>query len=90
MKKNNVIYEPANVCKCNNCDNIYRDNNPQTNAPEFEVPINLSSLNENLCCPICKTYGYLIDIRSEKEFAPYVEENSTGWDNMHRNENFYP
>ena len=60
------------LCKCNNCDSILIDRNPQVNATKFEVPDNalemamISStleIDANLfwACPICLTDEYLND-----------------------------
>jgi hypothetical protein len=60
------------LCKCNNCNNIYIDQNSQVNQPEFEIEQNkysdLQYLKEKNSkyyywgCPVCETDGYLIDI----------------------------
>ena len=49
------------ICKCNNCDNLYLDTNPQTNAKKFDVDsLGLDELIDHKC-PKCKTDGYLTD-----------------------------
>jgi hypothetical protein len=56
------------LCKCNNCDNIYQDTNPQIGAKKYkdEGYRSLESLEdrEGYCnaCPDCKTDAYLVDI----------------------------
>jgi len=63
----------APLCRCNNCYNIYIDNNPQTNAPTFEVKQypELKHMDDGepfqspdfyWGCPICETDAYLTDI----------------------------
>ncbi len=50
-----------NLCKCNNCDNLFIDTNPQANAKLFHVAyLGLNQL-ENHKCPICNTDAYLQD-----------------------------
>jgi hypothetical protein len=61
------------LCKCNNCDSILIDENPQFNATEFELQghekhmlyINVGPKNcpEYIwACPECETDEYLTDI----------------------------
>ncbi len=59
-----------NLCKCNNCENILIDENPQIKASEF--PLKGNELNMIWCesenawvCPKCLTDGYLTDIEEE-------------------------
>lgn len=57
----------ANICKCNNCDNTLIDNNPQINAPEFnlignELNMCWSVMQQAWVCPICLTDDYLTDV----------------------------
>lgn len=65
--------ETANLCKCNNCDSILIDQNPQTGAKEHILAGNelemqfMQGLVENeedlfWACPICLTDGYLTDL----------------------------
>lgn len=63
-----------NLCKCNHCGNILIDENPQINAPLYDlkdypnalgmvwvsVDIN-NSETDYLACPVCLTDGYLVD-----------------------------
>jgi hypothetical protein len=60
------------LCKCNNCDSILIDRNPQVNAIPLKTPENAIEMvmigsplemNSNLfwACPICLTDEYLND-----------------------------
>lgn len=60
----------ANLCKCNNCDNILYDENPQIGAieidtEEFEEILPMELLNEDgdsfWGCGICQTDSFLSD-----------------------------
>ena len=59
----------TNLCKCNNCDNVLIDQNPQVNAPEFELngtelEMTYEESQDGGCfwaCPICLTDDYLTD-----------------------------
>ena len=57
--------ETTNLCKCNNCDGIFIDTNPQVNAPVFEGNISqfdeLVSIEDMRACPVCLTDEYLND-----------------------------
>lgn len=57
------------LCKCNNCEVIYEDMNPQVNATKHEVltviePLIQIEENEEVFwgCPTCKTDSYLTDL----------------------------
>lgn len=68
----------ANLCKCNNCDNILIDQNPQVDAKEYELTGNelemqffgggVDPMPEDMDsglfwgCPVCLTDGYLMDL----------------------------
>ena len=57
----------ANLCKCNNCDNILIDQNPKENAPQLnligtEINMGWSPIEEAWVCPVCMTDTYLTDI----------------------------
>ena len=66
----------ANLCKCNNCDNVLIDQNPQINSFEYELKGDELEMQffgggvkdrhgkeENYWgCPICLTDEFLIDI----------------------------
>jgi hypothetical protein len=62
----------ANLCKCNNCDNILIDQNPQINAKEYPLTgeeLEMQYIEEDAAgeknywvCPICLTDGFLIDM----------------------------
>jgi hypothetical protein len=66
----------ANLCKCNNCDSILIDQNPQVNANEFPLKGNELEMqffgggikdkynNEDNYwgCPICLTDEFLTDV----------------------------
>lgn len=58
------------LCKCNNCERILIDKNPQTNAKKYDIKgIKLHSMkyindyeNSFWACPHCLTDDYLIDL----------------------------
>jgi len=61
----------ANLCKCNNCDSILLDQNPQIGAKEHDLGQypNIKHMqyetDENggfWTCPICETDAYLTDL----------------------------
>jgi hypothetical protein len=59
----------ANLCKCNNCDSILLDQNPQIGAKEYELKGTEIAMqyetDENggfWTCPICETDAYLNDL----------------------------
>lgn len=69
MNQNNLDINSDYLCKCNNCDTILVDRNPQENA--FKLPLQ-GNEEEMECikdedgvfwgCPHCKTDGYLMDL----------------------------
>jgi hypothetical protein len=58
----------ANICKCNNCDTILIDENPQINAKEYvlkggEKKMRWFKKDGGFWgCPKCETDGYLKDL----------------------------
>ena len=64
----------TNLCKCNNCESILIDQNPQIGAKEYELTgkelemqytgglIEFENYDPHWICPICMTDGYLVDI----------------------------
>lgn len=54
------------LCKCNNCEGISIDTNPQINSIEIDLGKTARWYDEleNHCCPICKCDDYLIDLDS--------------------------
>jgi hypothetical protein len=54
-----------NLCKCNNCDSILIDTNPQVGASLFTGNIRqldeLVSVEDMRACPKCNTDEYLTD-----------------------------
>jgi len=60
----------AQLCKCNNCEAILVDENPQVGAPVLEVPkgvlymvkVNIDDEGMYWACPRCQTDAYLTDI----------------------------
>ena len=74
-----TVKEP--LCKCNNCDNIWVDRNPQVNQKIFEVDKNHPSLVQIIDsfdvdsvemywgCPECRTDGNLSDFEGEIEIV---------------------
>lgn len=62
------------LCKCNNCGTILIDENPQVNAPKFELTGNEESMEQVteadevfMACPKCKTDAFLIDLQDVTE-----------------------
>lgn len=68
-----IINLGYNICKCNNCDELFYDTNPQVDAPEFMVN-ELRTLIDNKC-PNCKTDDYLIDITDINQLAQNTKHN---------------
>lgn len=70
-------FEPAPLCKCNNCGTVMLDNNPQVGAPLFEVKIwsihSMEYVKPNKdeegfwACPKCQTDDYLTDEINEED-----------------------
>ena len=64
----------ANLCRCNNCDSILIDKNPQKDAIEHELTGNELEMQWTggliefkhdppmWVCPLCMTNAYLIDM----------------------------
>lgn len=60
----------AHLCKCNNCDTVFYDENPKIGAKEietedFEVIYPLELLNDGESfwgCGVCETDSYLTDL----------------------------
>jgi hypothetical protein len=63
----------ANICKCNNCDTLLIDENPQVGANQLIVPDSTPGLirmkepeacggGEFWACPNCKTDSFLADL----------------------------
>ena len=54
------------ICKCNNCDSLLIDNNPQVDAKQYDVDSlgldELVSIEDMRACPNCKTDDYLTDL----------------------------
>ena len=66
------------LCKCNKCDTIYIDTNPQVGVAQFKAPTNTPTLTVQYDefsadyfkgCPKCKTDGYLIDITENEDLT---------------------
>jgi len=64
------------LCKCNNCEGIFEDLNPQVNAKEFPDIKNVKPLKRMkdkdsifFVCPTCKTDDFLSDDVDNKDFA---------------------
>lgn len=56
--------EEVNLCRCNNCDNTYIDQNPQFNTktyPKVSFLTNLQYTENGFVCPVCNTDEYLTD-----------------------------
>lgn len=62
------------ICKCNNCERLLIDENPQVNAEKVEVgDMRVHSMvyindydNSFWACPHCLTDAYLTDFSAEK------------------------
>jgi hypothetical protein len=66
--------ETFNLCKCNGCGSTLFDENPQSEAPKFELKggeLDMVQLKEETdgvddeyywACPICKTDDNLMDM----------------------------
>jgi len=64
----------ANLCKCNNCDSVLIDQNPQIGAKEHEIDgtelnmqftgglIEFKNVDPHWVCPICMCDDYLVDL----------------------------
>ena len=59
----------SELCKCNSCDTILIDENPQVNSPLLEIPsgaVNMVQLEDNgevfWACPNCETDEFLTDL----------------------------
>lgn len=59
----------SELCKCNSCDIILIDENPQANAPLLDIPVGaeyMVQIEEEgeifWACPNCKTDEFLIDL----------------------------
>jgi len=57
------------LCKCNNCEGIFEDLNPQINAKEYPDKAGIEPLKQFedeggffFGCPNCETDGYLVDL----------------------------
>lgn len=68
--------EKQPLAKCNNCGNLWVDENPKVGQKLFELRegyTKLASISEELDpnvfwgCPICKTDAYLCDFEGEIE-----------------------
>jgi len=65
MTKITMIDLSYEICRCNNCNELFYDTNPQVGAPKFQKN-GLRTLIDNKC-PNCKTDAYLIDITDVKQ-----------------------
>ena len=52
------------ICKCNNCEGIFVDTNPQVGAKVFNLGSIFISELESHSCPNCETDDYLSDMDS--------------------------
>ena len=54
------------ICKCNNCDNLLIDTNPQVGAKQYDVTSlkldELISIDDMRACPNCETDEFLTDL----------------------------
>jgi hypothetical protein len=54
------------LCKCNNCENVFIDTNPQVDSVVFQHHFQLKELVDHQC-PECGTDAYLVDITNENK-----------------------
>ena len=65
------------ICKCNNCERLLIDENPQTGAEKVEVENNRVHSMEWIeeehdsywACPHCLTDAYLTDYKSSRKLT---------------------
>lgn len=55
-----------NICKCNNCGDLFEDTNPQVDAKDYQIDNKFESLIDHNC-PNCGVDDYLVDIMEDKE-----------------------
>jgi len=76
--ENKPTDEEVNLCKCNRCDLVMLDKNPQINAPTYKVNLfkieDMQYLKDNggdyfWACPTCESDEYLTDEISEKDLV---------------------
>lgn len=73
-----------NICKCTNCDSLLYDENPQTDAVQFDTTnigvqiLPMEQLNDDgetfWGCGNCQSDSYLMDIHSQEELDKFIEE----------------
>ncbi len=78
INENKSTDEGVNLCKCNRCDLVMLDANPQINAPKYKVNVfnfaDMKYLKDNggdyfFGCPNCESDEYLTDEISEKDLV---------------------
>ena len=66
------------LCRCNNCNGLFIDKNPNVNQPLFEVVPNTSLDELEILtdkdgtfwgCPNCETNGYLQDVNNTLQLS---------------------
>jgi len=50
------------MCKCNMCENILIDENPQVGSVKYKIIGNELAMTIHNYCPICETDSYLVDL----------------------------
>jgi CTP-dependent riboflavin kinase len=60
------------LCKCNNCEQLLIDENPQIKAKKYPIPAKAIAMGENQTCPNCKTDGFLVDFENS---VIYISEH---------------
>jgi len=61
------------ICKCNNCEGVFIDSNPQVGAKTFEFGSMFMTELEGHKCPDCEVDDFLSDM-SELEQAKFLWE----------------
>lgn len=62
------MYTYNNFCKCENCETVMFDENPQVDAKEYadvDFPNAVCMSRDEYgypCCPVCMTDEYLVDL----------------------------
>lgn len=65
------------ICKCNNCNNLYWDSNPQTEQRQYDDELIQLDELENYNCPKCGTDAYLQDFEEELPNSTDQSEQAT-------------
>jgi len=63
------------ICKCNGCDEVFIDTNPQSNSKKFDFNQMFMTELVSHKCPICGTDAFLTDMDNQ-QIAKYL------WDRL--------